>query len=320
MELKKGRKKPRIELRYYTVPEGEPTLVLMGTEWVRTYGTEEEDLHFHNLMEIGLCHWGTGTMILEEEEIPYRDGDVTLIPSNCLHTTLSNDMNFWEYLFFDPQEVLQRSFPDNPLFVENLVKRLSGEAKCLTAESPEGKHLGQLVTMILDEYQQKEQAYRVSSVQSLLTVLLLHAARLYKEQEQEIPRNITGLRQIMPAIEYIAKNYMNNISIQDVASQCLMSEVHLRRRFKECLRMSPGEQLTMVRVQNACDLLNSTDYTMPEVALRVGYQSISSFERNFQKLVGMTPYQYKKRSGDYKGRLREFNISAKKGWVSREDD
>lgn len=319
MELKKSRKKPRIELRYYTVPEGEPALVLMGTEWVRTYGTEEEDLHFHNLMEIGLCHWGTGIMILEEQEIPYQDGTVTLIPINCLHTTMSVDMNFWEYLFFDPAEVLQRSFPDNPLFVENTVKRLSGEAKCLPADSEAGTHLGQLITMILEEYR-KEQDYHVPSVQYLLTVLLLHAARLYKEPEQAIPRNLTGLRQIMPALEYIAKNYMNDISIQNIAAQCLMSEVHLRRRFKECLRMSPGEQLTMVRVQNACDLLNTTDYPMSEVALRVGYQSISSFERNFQKLVGITPYQYKKQSKDYRGRLREFNISAKKGWVSREDD
>lgn len=320
MELKNGRKKPRIELRYYTVPEGEPLLALMGTEWVRTYGTEEEDLHFHNLMEIGLCHWGTGTMVMEEQSFSYQDGTVTLIPTNCLHTTRSDRMNFWEYLFFDPQEVLQRAFPEEPLVVTSLTKQLSGGgARCLSADSEERTHLSQLITMILEEYR-KEQAYHCSAVQSLLTSLLLYVVRLYPEPEHTPPRGVTGLSQIMPAMEYIGKNYMNDISIGDIAAQCLMSEVHLRRRFKEYLNMSPGEQLMMVRIQNACDLLNTTDYSMPEVALRVGYQSMSSFERNFQKLVGITPYQYKKKSKDYRGKLREFNISAKKGWVCREDE
>ncbi len=34
----------------------------------------------------------------------------------------------------------------------------------------------------------------------------------------------------------------------------------------------------------------------------------------------MSPYQYKKKSKDHKGRLLAYNISAKKGWVTREDN
>lgn len=60
MEKKNSRKKETIQLRYYELPEQEPVLALLGPEWMRSYGTIPEDLHFHNLMEIGLCQWGGG--------------------------------------------------------------------------------------------------------------------------------------------------------------------------------------------------------------------------------------------------------------------
>lgn len=66
--------KPTIELRYYELPEHEPALALLGPEWQRVYGTEPEDLHFHNLMEIGLCQWGEGTLIVDETRYIYHGG------------------------------------------------------------------------------------------------------------------------------------------------------------------------------------------------------------------------------------------------------
>ena len=321
MKLKNGQKKPRIDLRYYTVPEGEPVLVLTGSEWVRTYGTEQEDLHFHNLMEIGFCHWGTGAMTLENQIIDYADGTVTAIPSNYLHTTTSTDNseNFWEYIFLDPHEVLQHAFPDNPIFVDSTVRRLSTQGICLTKTAPENKKLASLIQLILDEYTHNGQDYHAAEVQQLTVALILQIARLLPEKSPTPTQAVAGLRQIMPALEYIGKNYMAPVQIADLAAECLLSEAHLRRKFKEYLNMSPSEQLTMVRIKNACDLLNTTSLQMPDVALRVGYQSVSSFERNFQRIVGMSPYQYKKKSKDYKGRILDYKISAKKGWVTRED-
>ena len=58
---------------------------------------------------------------------------------------------------------------------------------------------------------------------------------------------------------------------------------------------------------------------MTEVALRVGYQDVSSFNRNFQKIMGVSPYQYKKNSSDYRGRVLDKKISAKKGWKHPSD-
>ena len=319
METKNSRNKPTIQLRYYELPEHEPALALLGEEWLRSYGTEAQDLHFHNLMEVGLCQWGEGTIYIDEQTYEYQGGVITLIPANCLHTTISRDhgLNQWEYLFINPQRILRKAFPDDPLFVEMMVRRLASGAKYLT--EAEDESLARLIRLALDEYR-TPQNYHTEVAHSLLTSLLLLAARLYESDGNNPVQLINaGLHQIMPAMEYIDRAYMNPISIQEMAAQCSLSEAHLRRKFKEYLNMSPNEYLTAVRIRQGCDLLNTTSCSMLEVALRVGYQSVSSFDRNFQKIVGMTPYQYKKNSKDYKGKVLEYKISARKGWKTKED-
>lgn len=58
MKPNKEANKPRITYRYYELPEGELVQAITGEDWVCTYGTYAEDVHFHNVMEIGICRWG----------------------------------------------------------------------------------------------------------------------------------------------------------------------------------------------------------------------------------------------------------------------
>ena len=130
------------------------------------------DVHFHNVMEIGICRWGQGLMVLEDRRIDYTDGAVTVVPANCLHTTLSRDksLNSWEYLFFDPAGILNSAFPNDPLFVESVLHRLSSEALCLPQE--DAVELERLITMVLNECQTKHE-YHKAVEQNLMTSLLL---------------------------------------------------------------------------------------------------------------------------------------------------
>ena len=87
-----------MEFRFYELPQGESALVLCGESWKRVYGHEEFHLHFHNLLEIGICREGDGNMYLDEDIYQYHDGDITFIPENFPHVTVSYGevVNFWE--------------------------------------------------------------------------------------------------------------------------------------------------------------------------------------------------------------------------------
>lgn len=60
------------------------------------------------------------------------------------------------------------------------------------------------------------------------------------------------------------------------------------------MRTSPFEYLYHVRIKAAINLLQSTRLPVSEIAERVGYQSLSSFNRHFLRIVGTSPLAYRK--------------------------
>lgn len=120
------KRKDRVELRYYDTPQKEGVLVLTGEEWVREYGSGIDYLHFHNLMEIGICRDGVGEMVLDQETVPFAPGMISVIPRNYPHTTNSKPgtTGYWEYLFLDPGTLLREHFGENMV-----MQRRSGMAR-----------------------------------------------------------------------------------------------------------------------------------------------------------------------------------------------
>lgn len=151
------KKKDTMELRFYEVPQNEYVLALLGDSWIRDYGHDESNLHFHNLMEIGYCKHGTGELILNEESKPYEPAMVSIIPQNYPHVTISDTdsgPSFWEYLFFDPMVMIQELYPDNPVIQKKILQMVN--QKALFFHEWENPGVSVLVKMIMDEMRQKK--------------------------------------------------------------------------------------------------------------------------------------------------------------------
>jgi AraC-like DNA-binding protein len=99
-----------------------------------------------------------------------------------------------------------------------------------------------------------------------------------------------------------------------LAYLCHMSETHFRRLFAEYMNMAPVEYINLVRVQMACENMKKANDSMNDIAIKSGFESTSTFNRNFKRIVGTTPYQWKKDPYNYESKLLLFNISAAKGW------
>ena len=58
------------------------------------------------------------------------------------------------------------------------------------------------------------------------------------------------------------------------------------------------------------------NYNLPRdnIAIKCGYDTTSTFNRNFKNITGVTPYQLKKNAENYESKLLKFHISAEKGW------
>lgn len=171
-----GRKKrERIEFRFYETPRDEEVLALYGDEWRRTYGEGISILHFHNLMEVGYCVDGEGTLVLDEREIRYRPGMISVIPHNYPHTTSSDPgtQSYWEYLFFEPEHVLQTMYPGNQMLRTQMTQRVNRSAFLFEAQGePE---LRNVVLTILALAKKKKEFYREGTRAQLVSLVLLIA-------------------------------------------------------------------------------------------------------------------------------------------------
>lgn len=310
-----GKKKQELEFHYYEIPHGELVLALLGKEWIREYGNGVTKLHFHNLLEIGYCIDGDGELVLDDEVVPYGPGMLTVIPVNCPHTTNSrfHTKSYWEYLYLDPEKLLGEVYADNQRFAQKILELVNKEA--YVYKPLENRQLVTLVRLIMDECRVKK-SFSVESIRGMLLSVLIAIARKEPLDEAQEPERVPGggIKQIANALDYMNKHYMEQMHLGELAASCSFSETHFRRLFVEYMNMTPMEYLNLVRVRQACDLMKKTNYTMEEVALRTGYTAVSTFNRNFRKIVGTSPYQYKKNSGDYQGKLLNARVYAKKGW------
>jgi len=303
-----------VEMRYYEVAPTEYMIALTGEEWRRVYGEERRILHIHNLMEIGLHHEGDGVMWYEQKDLAYRDCEqvISVIPKNFPHTTHGQNMNFWEYLFFDPEKILKEYYAEDEMFCNKVLKALN--RKALLIHKNEEEDLYQLVELIISEYQGKRNFYS-QSLKALLLSLIFKIVRLQSNEKVMPPVSEDVKRyQILPALEYINANYTKPIRIQELSEVCHISESHFRRKFKEMMNISPGEYITMVRVQAACEMMKQTNYSMETISYKAGFGTISSFNRSFHQLMGVSPYQWKKHPDNYESRLLGKHVTIRQGW------
>ena len=308
------KKKDTMEFRFYEIPQGEPALVLYGESWVRVYGHDEFHLHFHNLTEIGICRYGDGDMYLDEDVCRYQNGTLTVIPENFPHITVSDgeNANFWEYVFFDIKSIVEELFPGNPVYQSQVIESLNKSA--FISDEKKDKAIADIINLMIDEAKNKKPYYqkKISLQLKALIIELVRKGDVSLEEEQ--PVKGTNMAQIAAALDYINKNYDKPIKAIELANICSMSETHFRRIFEEYINMSPMDYVNLIRIQRACDLMKKTNDSMDLVAVKCGFSTTSTFNRNFKKYLNTSPYQWKINPSNYEHKLLNFRISALKGW------
>lgn len=309
-----ARKKSKLQFRYYEMGANTQVLALLGESWRRPYGEDILDMHFHNYMEIGICHEGFGRSILRDSVNAFEGGCITIVPPNYPHNNISEPGTtaFWEWMYFDIESALQdmKEISYNKLNTEYMQNMLYDSA--LFFHQEEYPKISRIIMEIRGECERKAYMYQ-EKLRSLLQGFVVELLRIHNvtsDMQRKDPRNF----QIAPAINYVKKHYNENIRIQDLADVCNISESHFRRIFQECMNITPNDYVNMVRVQEASRLLLKTHATMEEIAYRVGYGNVSTFNRNFKRIIGMTPYHWKRSPDNYAGQMLDFKISALKGW------
>ncbi len=305
--------KEALQFRYYEIPQNQPLLALLGQKWIQNYGLGIGYQHFHNLMEIGYCYGGEGVMELDGRIERYGAGTITLIPANFPHNTKSDPdtLSRFEYLFVDVESFLKERYSKNPVFLKDLVKRINHGAICTNAQSEPA--LEKEILYILNEMRDQKELY-IEAVQGALLTLLVDIARVNRDESAPLENSSVDITVVAQAIDMVTDHYYEPLQISDLSRACNMSETHFRRVFEKCMNMKPMEYINLVRVQMACEYMKKHDDSMEIVAIKSGFATTSTMNRNFKKILDISPYQWKSHPENYQGKLLNYKISAYKGW------
>ncbi len=120
------------------------------------------------------------------------------------------------------------------------------------------------------------------------------------------PRLTHADEAIVKVQHWLQRDHARAITVADMVKHAGMEERTFLRRFKAATGMKPIEYAQHLRMDKARELLQSTRRPVDQIAWTVGYEDAAAFRRLFQRLIGLTP-------GDYRRRFAVDDVSYRNG-------
>jgi len=127
---------------------------------------------------------------------------------------------------------------------------------------------------------------------------LNYASEFHKKnssrEELKLKVTSTNEEKIKKVISYIEENYMFNISREGLAAFIDSNPDYFGRCFKLFTGMKISEYINKIRIEEAAKMLQNTDRKIIDIALSVGFENLSTFNKSFYKMMNIIPSQYRK--------------------------
>ena len=157
--------------------------------------------------------------------------------------------------------------------------------------------LRRYIATILFEIESKLDDYE-DVVEEIVLKLMYHLLNefhyLYYEGEN-LEEDEEELQRYHRVVKYISNNYMNKVSLQEIAEKEFLSLPYLSQKIKETLGYGFNDYLNQIRVEESIKLLLDTDRSISDIAEEVGFSHLRYYSKHFKNHYKITPLQYRKK-------------------------
>lgn len=248
----------------------------VSAEWKKTTHVPP---HLHEAIEIVYVTEGNIELGVGQELYHMDEGDFAIVFPNVIHhyQVFGTEENRAIYLHLEPSicpsyyKELQTYSPKSPVMkkdrvhtdIVNAVKSLVNIKEC----NP----------MLIQAY-----------VQMVL-------AHVFSEMTM-IDKSAVGSNDLIyNAVEYVAKNFRCEVSLEKMAIDLCVSKYVLSRMFARTFHCNFSRYVNGVRLNYAATLLESTQESITNICLDCGFESLRTFNRVFKERYKMTPREYRKK-------------------------
>ena len=237
--------------------------------------------HMHSFSEVFFITQGKGVFHTDEEDIPISKGMVVIVNPTVVHTEFSSKDSPLEYAVFSVSDLWFTS--DNAdsskkFFVYNFFSDYD--------------FLFDVIRVIEDEDMQKRPFWQSAVLNEFNKFMLfvLRKAKIFSLpfNSSEKPNTISQVHQ------YLTSRYQEEITLDRLAQIFFLNKYYLAHAYKKKYGISIMKQLNIVRCIEAKKLLQSTNLPISEIAVSVGFNSISHFSGTYKSIINEPPAKTRK--------------------------
>lgn len=253
------------------------------------------DTHWHTALEILVPVENWYEAVIRGESYRLTPGDILIIPSGELHSIKAPEQGVRFVYLLDISSIAKlhgfsgiQSVMSGPLYITKSTYPHIYE------------DLNHILLQMRNEYFSKNEFAELTIFSLLLnlfvklgnnhlsTMDLFPSVRPYKQKEY--------VNKFNDVMDYIDAHYMEDFTLDDIASAIGFSKYHFSRLFKQYTGFSFCSYICNRRIKVAEELLEQPDLSITEVAMQSGFPSISTFNRVFRQQKNCSPSKYREKN------------------------
>ena len=250
-----------------------------------------DDMHIHDFVELVYVLGGEALETINGIDYELKRGDLLIMDYGCNHTVkVLNNFTYMNILVYPnihetTRIFFQKSFLD---LTEQVITALPQDKKHekVTFLGKERIRIERLLEDLLQEQIEKRTLSDIMKESYMISLLV----EVRRKQSENFDKRLESFDEILL---YIDNNILEKISMEDFARKFFYNPTYFSRLFKRKTGESFKSYVYRKRMEKAANLLITSDHAIEEIINLLGYESRSSFFRNFYKIYGMTPTEYR---------------------------
>lgn len=253
----------------------------------------EYPIHWQDSIEILFVLRGSIELGVETETYILEEREIEIINSNEVYRVKSNDPeNLVLILNIDPN-FFERYYDDakDTFFYTNSSDEHAQEHEKYYT-------LRRYISILLYEAISKIDDYEDKIEENLLEMMyhLLNNFHYLFYEEESLKEDDEQLGRYHRIVKYLSNNYMNKVSLQDIAEKEFLSSQYLSYKIKDVFGHGFNDYLNQIRVEESTKLLLDTDKNISEISEEVGFSHVRYYNKHFKLHYNCSPMQYRKKN------------------------
>lgn len=254
-------------------------------------------MHWHDEMEFIKIIKGKYIVNINLKEYVVEEGDIVILKPCTLHSfkQYENEKMASKTIMFD-LSMLNSNVTD-ACSIKYFTPFLDNKVSYPTILKPSDKgykNIKNCIDKLFLCYEEKNEFFELQLKSYLFELFYILFKECFEIHDCSTKIKDDTTNDIKAILEYIKINYMNPISIKDLANVVNFSEHYFMRFFKKYMGMTCVDYINEYRLNIATNLLETTNMSIMEIAVKVGVNNISYFNKIFKKKFNLTPKEYRK--------------------------